>query len=260
MSPSRSCSSLGSRWWRSKPSRSRSIALRSEVVSSFMRPLPSLPQAGTKDYRKPRRCSAFFRLGDAGLLKGGLLAAGQDLFIKIIDQLVEQAVPIDARLQVQEHRSQADRGPVHKDKGARRRDATKAADVAMHAVGEVAAVHAASLLLDHPGAVVEQRTVDVSGPAGQHRDHVARQIAKTPAPIGIDGQRLVICFERVVEVDDALYKARRKDADASEIQEVHGAIRSHRVIAEMRIAVDDAVVIKRHVPDPEHAQRDLVAP
>src|SRR6185437_8228672 len=98
--------------------------------------------------------STVCRQRHAGLFEGGLLAAGEDLFVEIVDQLVEQAVPIDARLQMQEYRSQADRGVVHKDKGARRRDAAKAADVAMHAVGEVAAIHAASLLLDHPGAVV----------------------------------------------------------------------------------------------------------
>src|SRR5438045_8276740 len=103
------------------------------------------------------RClgSALFGQRHAGLFEGGLLAAGEDLFVEIVDQLVEQAVPIDARLQVQEHRSQADRGAVHKDKGARRRDATKPADDAMHAVGEAATVHDASLLLNHPGAVIE---------------------------------------------------------------------------------------------------------
>src|SRR5437588_4239814 len=139
-----------------------------------------------------------------------------------------------------------------------------AADAAMTTFVEYAAVHAASLLLNHPGAIVEQRTVDVSGPAVQHGDHVARQIAKTPAPIGIDGQRLVICFERVIEVDDALHKARRTDADAAETDQIDGVASGvfwrDRVIADMRIAVDDTVVVKRHVPDPEHAQRDLIAP
>src|SRR5436309_3051761 len=146
--------------------------------------------------------SALFRQRHAGLFEGGLLAVGQDLFVEIVDQLMEQAVPINARLQMQEHRSEADRGAVHKDKGARRRDAAKAADVAMHAVGEIAAIDAASLLLDHPGTVVEQRPVNVGGPAVQYGDHVARQIAEPPAPIGIDRQRLVVCFERVVKVDD----------------------------------------------------------
>src|SRR5690242_9546845 len=185
--------------------------------------------------------STVFGQRDAGLFEGGLLAAGQDLLVEIVDQLVEQAMPVDARLQMQEHRAQADRGAVHKDKSARRRDAAEAADIPMDAVGEIAAVNSAALLLDHAGAVVEQRAVDVSRPPVQHGDHVARQIAKTPAAISVHRQRLVVVFERVIEVDDALHKARRENADAAEIEQVDGVVRRDCVIAEMRIAVNDTV-------------------
>ena len=63
----------------------------------------------------------------------------------------------------------------------------------------------------------------------------------------------------MIEVDDALDESRREDPDAAEIQQVHRVIAGDRVIAEMRVAVDHAVVIERHIPDPEHAQRDPVA-
>ena len=70
-------------------------------------------------------------------------------------------------LQVQEHRAEPDRRAVHEHKGARRRDAAQAADVAVHVVDQTAAVGAGlRALLDHPGAVVEQRAVNESAPSG----------------------------------------------------------------------------------------------
>ncbi len=47
--------------------------------------------------------------------------------------------------------------------------------------------------------------------------------------------------------------------DAAEIDEVKPVIGADRVVAEMRIAVDGAVEIKRHVPGAEHVGGDLVA-
>src|SRR5258705_9953838 len=91
---------------------------------------PPEPDSGQK------LASALFRRRDAGAVEGGFLAAGQDALVEIVDQLVEQAVPVDARLQVQEHRAEADRGAVHEDKGARRGDAAQAADVAMDVVDD----------------------------------------------------------------------------------------------------------------------------
>src|SRR6266550_8226164 len=102
-----------------------------------------------------RNASALFRRGDAGAVEGGFLAAGQHALVEIVDQLVEQAGPVDARLQVQEHRAEPDRGAIHEDEGARRGDAAELADVAMDVVDDLAAINAAALFLDHAGAVVE---------------------------------------------------------------------------------------------------------
>jgi len=153
----------------------------------------------------------------------------------------------------------SDRGTVHEDEGAGRSDAPKAADVAMHAVDQPRPLGLARLFLDRPDAVVEQRPVDEPRPAVQHRDHLLREIAEPPASVRLDRQLLVVALQRVVKVDDASDKARRKDADAAEIEQVHGAVGRDRVIAEMRVAVDHPVKIERHVPHPEHPERDLVA-
>src|SRR3954462_14898798 len=102
---------------------------------------------------------------------------------------------------MQEPRAEADRGPVHEDKGTRRSDAAQFADLAMHAVDEPDAIgRSGSSLLDRPRPVVEQWAVYEARPAVQHRDHLARQIAEAPAAVGIDRQRLVVAFERVIEI------------------------------------------------------------
>src|SRR5689334_9952743 len=95
-----------------------------------------------------------------------LLPPGEYRFVEILDQLVKQAVPVDLRLQVQEHRSEPDRRPVHEDKGARRRDAAETAQVAMYVVDQALPVRARfGALLDHAGAIIKQRAVDKACPA-----------------------------------------------------------------------------------------------
>src|SRR5260370_38543220 len=86
---------------------------------------------------------------------------------------------------VQEYRAEPDRSAVHKDELARRPDPAELADVAVHALGDGGAIGSAALFLDQPLAVLEQRPIDEQGPAGQHVDHLARQIAETPALIGV---------------------------------------------------------------------------
>src|SRR3546814_20481774 len=48
-------------------------------------------------------------------------------------------------------------------------------------------------------------------------------------------------------------------SDAAEVEQVHGSVRPHAVVAEVRVAVDDAVTVERHVPGPEHIVGDAVA-
>src|SRR5262249_20708496 len=141
------------------------------------------------------------------------LALGQNLLVEIVDQLVKQLVPVDPRLEVPEHRAEADGRTVHEHKGARRRDATEFADLSMHAVDQPDAVRrAVPPLLDHARAVVEQWAVDERGPAVQHLDHLARKIAESPTLIRIDRQLVIVAFERVVEIDDAADEAGRENA------------------------------------------------
>ena len=71
--------------------------------------------------------------------------------------------------------------------------------------------------------------------------------------------RVVVVAHRLVEVDHAAHEFRLEYADRAEIEQVHRAIRPHLVIAEMRVAVDHAVAVERHVPGAEQRAGDGVA-
>ena len=80
----------------------------------------------------------------------------------------------------------------------------------------------------------------------------------------MDGHVAIAALQRPIKVDDALHEFCLEDADAAEIHEVDGtlvlrALGAHGVVPEMRIAMDDAVFIERHVPGAEHVVGDLVA-
>ena len=75
----------------------------------------------------------------------------------------------------------------------------------------------------------------------------------------MDGELVILVQQRVIEIDDALHEAGLEDADAAEIQKIDRAVRPHGVIAQMRIAMDDAVEIEGHIPGAEHVVGDLVA-
>ena len=137
-------------------------------ATSLLQPniAPSRSPAGrTRRHNEPAPIfvprSAAGDSGNTGTRQRRLLPARQRRFVEIVDQLVEEAVPVDLRLQMHEHRAQPDRGSIHKDKGARRRDPAQAPDVLMHAVDEAGALRLAAPFLDRPGAVVESEGGDL---------------------------------------------------------------------------------------------------
>src|SRR5215469_8136627 len=196
---------------------------------------------------------------NSGRGQGGYLPNRKGNLIEIIDQFVKYTVPVDLGLQVQKHRTQADRGAVHEDEFARRPYPAEAADVAVHALGDGGAIDAARLLLNQALAIFQQRAVDKQRPPIEHIDYFPRQIAKPPTFVGMDGKVAITALQRVVEIDDAADEGSLEDADAAEIEEIDGAVRRDRVVAEVWVAVDDPVVIERHVPDPKHPQRNFIA-
>src|SRR3546814_3384190 len=73
------------------------------------------------------------------------------------------------------------------------------------------------------------------------------------------GERAVVGRDGAVEIDHAADEFRREDADAAEVEQVDAEIRPYRVVAEMRIAVNDAALVERDIPGAKEIQRDGIA-
>ena len=85
-----------------------------------------------------------------------------------------------------------------------------------------------------------QGSVDVVGPDVECLDHLVGEIAEAPGLVGVHREVAVPVPHRVVEVDDALHEAAVEHADATVVEEVDRTVLAHRVVAEVRIAVEDA--------------------
>ena len=76
-------------------------------------------------------------------------------------------------------------------------------------------------------------------------------------------QRIVALEQPVVEIDDAADEAWRENPHAAVVEEIDAGGRpvliEHRVIAEMRIAVNHAKPAEREPPRGEHGRGDAVA-
>ncbi len=116
---------------------------------------------------------------------------------------------------------------------------------------------------DRAHAVVEQRRVDEPRPDVERVDQVAREPAEAPGFVGVHDEIVIAVQEAVIEIDDAAHEGRRKNADAAIIEEIDPGRRAvaleHRVIAEMRVAVNDAEAAERKPPGGEHGGGEHVA-
>ena len=187
------------------------------------------------------------------------LTAGEALFVETVDQVVEEPVPIDLGVEVHEDRSQPDCGAIHEHEFARHLDAAKPLQLGVHLLRHLATIGAGGLL-DGPPPVFQQRRIDEPRPQIEDVDHLARQVRESPGLVGMHGKIGIVVAQRAVEIDDAGDEARPKDPDAAEVEKIHVQIGPHRVVAEMGIAMDHAILVERHIPGPEHGHGDAVAP
>ena len=94
-----------------------------------------------------------------------------------------------------------------------------------------------------------------------------REPAEAPHLISLRDPRLVVRLERAIKLDHAEHEPRREDAHAAIVEQIDAvdaallavAGRGDRVIAEMRIAMNDAVAQERAPPRVEQADSDGVA-
>jgi len=96
----------------------------------------------------------------AGRSKRRSLTGGERCFVEIIDQLMEEPIPVDLGLEMHEHRTEPDRGTIHEHELTWRSDPAEPADIAVYALGDTGAVGPAAFLLDQSLAIVEQRAID----------------------------------------------------------------------------------------------------
>src|SRR5215217_394301 len=190
-------------------------------------------------------------------LQGRRLALAELVEREPLDLGLEQAVEVELGLEVQEDPAEPDRRPIHEDELARHRHRALLPQRHVDLVGLPAAVFGrAHALGDAADPIGQERPVDEAGPDVEDVDQLGRELLEAPDLIGMDDPVAVVVQEPAVEVDDPADEFRREDADAAVVEEIDAArlpaVREHGVVAEMRVAMDDAVVAEGVPPSLEH--------
>src|SRR5215468_8972560 len=183
---------------------------------------------------------------------------------KLLNCRVEQTIEIEFGTKVQEHAAEADRGAIHEHELARYGDRTLLAQRLMHSERLAPAVlRRLDPIRDGAHAVVEERAVDEPCPNVERFDQVAVEAAKTPGLVGVHDERLIPVEQPVVEIDYPADEPGGENANTAVVEEIDPprfAIgHERRVVAEVRIAVNDTVAAERIPPCLEHRGRELVA-
>src|SRR5690606_7952075 len=153
------------------------------------------------------------------------------------------------RAEMEEDGAETDGRSVHEDELARWRRGPQLAKALVNTESLLAAIlPGADAIGDRTHAVVEARRVDEARPDPEHIDQVGGEIAKAPVFIGGSRPVPIIRFEGAIELDHARNECRRKDADAAIIEKIDAEILAHRIIAEMRVSMNDAIAAERHPP------------
>src|SRR5947209_11440090 len=179
---------------------------------------------------------------------------------------------IELGTKMQHDRAEADRRPIHQHELARDGDRAERTQALLDLPHLAAAVS----MRRHPvrnraHAIVEERRIDEAGPDVERVDDLVGELLEAPAAISLDDAVAVVVAQAFIEIDDALHETRREDADATEVEEIDPGRRRSRlaarllllvedgVVAEMRIAVDDAELGEGIPPGAEHGGGNPVA-
>src|SRR6185369_15370809 len=140
-------------------------------------------------------------MNEADRFARALLPLIEAFCIEVVNEIVEQLVPVDLRLEVHEDGTKPNRRPVHEDKFAGWRHRSEAAQFSMNALRHLTAIDAAFMFMDAPGLILEQWAIDEMGPAVEDVDHLVIKPLEAPALIGGDGEVAVIIQEGIIEID-----------------------------------------------------------
>ena len=72
------------------------------------------------------------------------------------------------------------------------------------------------------------------------------------------GQGTIVVANGPIEIDNAVHEFRLKYPDTAKIQQIYGVVLAYGIIAEVGVAVNDAVLIERQIPGAEQVARNVV--
>src|SRR5579863_2399929 len=184
-----------------------------------------------------------------------------DLFLaEAFDRVLVHAVEVEPRAKAQERAAEADGRPIEKHELAGHHKSAALGAQRPHDLAKfLAPVFARTDPVGRGAhAVVEDRPAKKPGPDVHGLARPAAEPGETPHLVSLGDPRLVAGLEPAVEFDHAEHEARREDAHAAVVEQVDAvdgppAGPRDRIIAEMRIAVNDAVAEERAPPRIEQA-------
>src|SRR5262245_58842021 len=154
---------------------------------------------------------------------------------------------------MQEYTAKPDGGAVHEHELARHRDRPLFLERLMHAERLAAPIfgglHAVGQTAN---AVFQQWPIDEARPDVERIDQLAREGLEAPGLVGVHQRGVVAAARPVIEVDHAAHEFGGEDTNAAVVEEIDAAalpaLVEHRIVAEMRIAMDDAEAAEREPP------------
>ena len=178
--------------------------------------------------------------------------------------LIEKTAEIQFGIEVEEDGPQSDGSAIHEDEFLGHADRSLGLELLDHLHHLAPPILPGRNSVRHgPHAVFQQRAVDEAGPDIQDLDHVAAQALEAPKLIGMDDAGFVMGEQALVKLDHPLNEARGENAHAAIIEQVDAGglatLFKDRVIAQMRVAVDDAILAEGMPPGAEHGDREAIA-
>src|SRR5262245_50096244 len=180
----------------------------------------------------------------ADLVQRSPLPGGYVFDRKGFDRLIEQAVEIEFRREMEKDRAKPNGSPVHEDEFARHRHRALGLKRLMHAKCFLAAVFGRlNAVGDGSHPVVEQRAIYEARPDIQGIDQLTVEPLETPGLVGVHHEVVIATQQSTIKVDHTADETRWENAYAAVIQEIDPGrfpfrIVEDGVIAEMGVAMN----------------------
>src|SRR5690606_5339543 len=172
---------------------------------------------------------------------------------------------VQFRSEMQRNGAKADGSAVHEQELARRRHRPELPQALVNAEGFLPPILARlDPVCDRTHAIIKHRRIDEAGPDIQHVYQFGGEIAEPPILIGRRCAITVIRFKRMIKLDHPRNESGRENADTSVIKQIdapfiHRPALPHRIIAKVRVTMNNAVARKGSPPRDKHGLSNAVA-